>query len=500
MSLPRYRFAVLLLGLLLALLPAISVAAQDAVADSADFKMDGYVLGPNENATNKIRDNLFLKTIASRQSCFEGEAFEVEYLLYSRLSLDARVGRKTGFEGFASIEMPTSMANGKPMYRWHNGKVYKVYAIRRVQLTPLQSGTLAVGTLSLEATITFLKKNINQSDEDIDPFLPGNRSIHNITIESPAVTIIARPLPASNNSNATWPVGQFKIEMRIDSAPVVAGSMSHLLVSIQGQGQWSKVQCPDIQWPQGFQAYEPSVTEQLDSQHIPVAGQRIYSIPFETPKAGQTSIPGCSFSFFNPGTSSFETVNAAPISMVVAAANSVPNPTTSAANSSDYTFAFTKWAPWFFASAALVLLVVLLRAAVVSKRKSMATTTEHWDKPDAGIGNVSRRLDAGSGQYKSVGAQPATTATQDETEQLAKQYYHSVMELLQERLAKNSHKSDPLYLQLMKHGVAENHSRSIMQFLDRCEALMQHRLPTAEDPEQLSAAFYQVLRLIRNNV
>jgi hypothetical protein len=466
------------------------------VADSADFRMDGYVLGPNENAADKIRQNLFLKTITSRQSCYEGEAFEVEYLLYTRLSLDARVGRKTGFEGFASIEMPTAVAGGKAMYRWHEGKVFKVYAIRRVQLTPLQSGTLSVGTLSLDATITFLKKGANQTDNDIDPYLPGNRSVHNITLESPRVDITAKPLPAANNANENSPVGLFKMEVRVDTTPVEAGKLNHLIITIEGQGQWSKVQCPEIQWPQGFQAYEPVMTEQLDSQHVPVAGQRIYSIPFETNAAKMVRLPAAMLSFFNPATGSYETAVTTPLSIEVKPAGTAVTKETIDANSNDYTFAFTRWAPWFFAAAALILLIVLLRSAALSRRKSTATfATENWDQPDTGIGNRSRRLDAGSGQYKSMD-QPSS---QDEIRSMAKQYHQSVVDLLQERLAKNSHKEDPLFLQLLQQGVPENQSRSILQFLDRCQALMNNQ-PLDEDPESLSAAFYQVLRLIRNQV
>jgi hypothetical protein len=356
---------------------------------------------------------------------------------------------------------------------------------------------LSVGTLSLDATITFLKKGPYQTDNDIDPYLPGNRSVHNITLESPTVLISAKALPPSDSSNESGLVGQFKIEARLDSAPVVAGKLSHLLIAIQGQGQWSKVQCPPIQWPKGFQAYEPSVIEQLDSQHVPVAGQRIYRIPFETNKAGTVNIPGCSISFFNPQTHSYETAVAPPLTISVAPPESAPKEESSYTNSegSDFTFAFTRWAPWFFATAAL-----LLRAAVLSKSRSRAnSSSENWDQPDAGIGNISRRLDADSGQYRSMTAQTDQPFYQDEIRQLANQYYRSVTDLLQERLAKNTHQGDPLYLQLVQHGVAENHVSSIMQFLDRCEALMRNSSAT-EDPETLSASFYEVLRLIRNHV
>jgi hypothetical protein len=502
MSSPFLKKALWLAIILLAMLVDSPSSAQETKADSADFMRDGYILGPGENAEEKIRQNLFLKTIASRQSCYEGEAFEVEYLLFTRLSLDARVGRKTGFEGFGSIEMPASAANGQPSYQWHNGKVYKVYAIRKVQLTPLQSGMLSAGALSLDATITFLKKGPNQTDNDIDPYLPGNRSIHTIVLESPTVIINVTALPPSNNPNENGLVGQFKIEARIDSAPLVAGKLGHLLVVIQGQGQWSKVQCPPIQWPQGFQAYEPSVTEQLDSQHVPVAGQRIYRIPFETNDQGKFDIPGFSISFFNPQTQSYEKATTPPVTISVAPPESALTEETSTASRDDrdYTFAFTRWAPWFFATAAVVLVLVLLQAAVLSKSRSRNyAPAENWDRPDAGIGNVSRRLDAESGQYTAKRQTTEQPFYPEEMRQLASQYHRSVTELLQERLAKNTHKGDPLLLQLLQQGVAENHSRSIMQFLDRCEGLMQNNA-AKEDAESLSTSFYEILRLIRNHV
>jgi hypothetical protein len=51
----------------------------------------------------------------------------------------------------------------------------------------------------------------------------------------------------------------------------------------------------------------------------------------------------------------------------------------------------------------------------------------------------------------------------------------------------------------VQHGVAETHCRSIMHFLDRCEALM-HTPSPEEDAETLSTSFYETLRLIRHHV
>jgi len=44
---------------------------------------------------------------------------------------------------------------------------------------------------------------------------------------------------------------------------------------ISGQGNLQLVNSPEIQWPNGFEAFEPATTDDLVKTTVPVSGRKI---------------------------------------------------------------------------------------------------------------------------------------------------------------------------------------------------------------------------------
>ena len=64
-----------------------------------------YFLKPGEDPFKKIRENLFLKLIIDRQTCFIGEPLVATFKLYSRLQSRSNVIKNPGFYGFSVYDM-----------------------------------------------------------------------------------------------------------------------------------------------------------------------------------------------------------------------------------------------------------------------------------------------------------------------------------------------------------------------------------------------------------
>lgn len=126
------------------------------------FTYDAFVLDSKEDAQEKINRNLLLKTKLSKNTCYEGETIVAEYLLYSRVNLSAELDKRPGFEGFSSIDLPAENPNSEFQYSKENGKVYKLYTLRRVQLTALRSGELKLAPMSISGTVSFLRTHNGQ--------------------------------------------------------------------------------------------------------------------------------------------------------------------------------------------------------------------------------------------------------------------------------------------------------------------------------------------------
>lgn len=477
------------------------LVAQDTLADSTAFTLDGYVLGPSENIDEKIKSNLFIKTILSKRKCFEGEAIEASYYLYTRLSIDAKVGRKSGFNGFSTIDMTPDIPAGQHQYRWHNGKVFKVYAIRRVQLTPLQPGLLTLGTITVDAVVNFIRHAGVPTDTDAAYFLPGNRITREIQVQQLAETVEAVALPATGKpDDIIPPVGQFKIATKLTMGS--GGSLHQLVVTVSGQGQWSQVQCPKIQWPQGLEVFETNAVESLDSQKMPVTGTRTYTIPFQSNQALQTTLPPLLFTFFNPHTQHYETSSseALNVDLPATALPNAPGPTVPAKAEQDTTAVFTKWAPYAFVTIAMLLVALLWRNArkrKASTQLSGKNAEEDFDAPDISVGHLSKRLNTSTGSFIQ-NIEYTHQELLNETKELAIEYRQQLSEALQHLLPSAAHSDDPPYLRLVRSNMPGEQINKIMQFLETCDQIISgqgaQQLP---DKEALTTSFYDVLRLVR---
>jgi hypothetical protein len=100
---------------------------------------DGYLVRDGEDIVAKTKKNLFVLVNVSKKTCYPGEAIKAVYELYSRVNLDAHITKRPSFSGFSSIDIPDYSHNEYHIVN-RNGKDYKVYPIRSVQLYPLQDG------------------------------------------------------------------------------------------------------------------------------------------------------------------------------------------------------------------------------------------------------------------------------------------------------------------------------------------------------------------------
>ena len=348
----------------------LHAAAQNSEADSTSFTFDGYSLRPGENPSEKIASNLFVKAVASTPQVFEGEALEVEYFLFSRVGFDGSVGKRPGFDGFSVIEMPLTIEQGTYRYQQAFGKTFKVYSLRRVQLTPLTSGKLPLPAIEVEGYVNFTLAQKTNGDPALQ-----QTTTSRVAIANPPVFIQVMPLPALENEMTNIPpVGQFSI---IATAPdqISVGRTQLLTISISGQGQWSQVLCPVINWPSSLIPFEPKVIDQLDSQRVPVRGMRVFQIPFEAKAPGKSVVPDVSFTYFDTKAGVYKTATTKPIPVTALQATaSATNPQQSGNTA---TALFSRWAPLALAGIAVMLLVWI----VWPKQKPIANPPSPYSEP-----------------------------------------------------------------------------------------------------------------------
>jgi hypothetical protein len=267
----------------------------------------------NESISEKdIAENLFIKAIVDKQRVYKGEQVTVTYKLYTRLDIAAQmsVSKLPSYQGFWAEELETS-PNISFSTEILNGKQFRVGVIKRAALFPSQTGELSLTPFELKVPILVKKKrgtgNIFDDFFD-DPFF-GRRESYEYTAKSNTVKITSLELPQVNiPPSFNGAVGDYKLSANVDKSEVKANEPINLKLEINGTGNFQLINIPEIKLPTGFEKYEPKVSEQINRSNK-ISGKKTVEYLLVPRIAGKMEISPVEFSYFNPGTKAYVTLN-----------------------------------------------------------------------------------------------------------------------------------------------------------------------------------------------
>lgn len=259
-----------------------------------------YLLKANEDVALTIKNNVFVRVNVSKKECFIGEPILVVYKLFTRLQSESKLVKQPEFSGCSVIEMTTNDLTAE--IEIMDGKAYKSYIIRKVQLVPLQEGNLMLGTAEVENTISFFK-TINKANNNV-PILTKT-----ITLGNTPLGIKVKPLPTEKRpDNFKNTVGSFRISAKVNKLTDTANDNNNLEITIEGNGNFQNLVCPSINWPNDIEHFDSDNSESIDRLNFPVSGSKKFIIPFSCKKEGKATIPAIAFSFFDGELKQYKTV------------------------------------------------------------------------------------------------------------------------------------------------------------------------------------------------
>jgi hypothetical protein len=182
-----------------------------------------------------------------------------------------------------------------------------------------------------------------------------------------------KALPGKKPEDFNGAIGDFQISSRLQTAKIEAAQQGKLIVSIKGKGNFIQFSPPVVEWPGGFDVFDPLVTDQINKTVVPAQGTRTYTYLFTINHAGSYSIPSLSFSFFDPQKRRYKIIKSEPLEFEMVAASKqeqYPNKGTSSQTSK-------KWV-WFLAIGFGLLFMVLY----FTKKKSVPVQAVPVAAPD----------------------------------------------------------------------------------------------------------------------
>ncbi len=294
----------------------------------------GYILKTGENADEKIRNNIFIRVVADKSTCYVGEPVLVTYKLYTRLKSESSLVKNPSLNGFSVVDMQPLPA-GEFSVEKIDGQSYNVILLRKAQLYPLQPGVLQLDIAEVENTIRFIKESYFQNQKAYrfnreqylkyltenfdDANIPAAAiSHHKSTVSSAPLSITVKDFPAAGKPVAfRGAAGNFSLKTSVEKNQLSTDDAGKLLITISGAGNMMLLTAPEIKWPEGLEVFEPRVSEEISKDNIPVSGAKYFEFAFTFSRPGSFTIPPVSFSYFDTRAGRYKTDSSRPITIEV---------------------------------------------------------------------------------------------------------------------------------------------------------------------------------------
>ena len=242
-------------------------------------------------------ENIFMRTLVSKTKVHEQEAILLTYKLYfagvdvAQLTNNTRLPE---FKGFLKQEL--EMSEIQTEFEHYNGRNYQTAVLYRTLLFPQRSGDIVIDPAQFEALLRV--QNRAQVRSIFDDFFNSYTTVTK-ALQSPGITINVSALPAGKPLGFCGGVGQFNISSSISSTELQANEAVTLTVTIQGAGNMKLLKTPAVDWPEGFEVYDPKVTNNFSVTTSGVSGTKTIEY-LAIPRAGGVyTIPAIQFAYYD---------------------------------------------------------------------------------------------------------------------------------------------------------------------------------------------------------
>ena len=249
-------------------------------------------------------DNLHLVAEISKTNPYLNEEISVVYKLYVSPSIrvtNYRALDNPKYNNFWSQDIPVQRLNAEN--GTYNGKAYRYVILKRVVLYPQKSGTMEIEPLSLDVTI-----DVPTNKRD---FFGGRIYTQtNKTVSAGKRSINVKDLPAVGKPvNFGGAVGEFEFTVSTTKTSLNASESLQAIVEVSGDGNLKLFQLPKPELPSSLEVYDPEHNESVRTTLSGMRGKVSDSYTIVPTFKGKYPMPSIAFSYFNPKTEKYNTIN-----------------------------------------------------------------------------------------------------------------------------------------------------------------------------------------------
>ena len=252
-------------------------------------------------------ENLFVRTIASKTRVHEQEALMITYKLYfanvdvAQLTNNTKLPEFTGF-----LKQDLEQGEIQTQLEHYNGRNYQTAVLYRTILYPQHSGDIKIDPANFEAV---LRVQTQQRVRSIFDDFFGSYTTVTKMLTAPGVTIHAAALPGGKPAGFSGGVGKFTMTPSISQTELQTNDAVTIKIDISGAGNMKLIKTPAIDWPEGFEPYDPKVTNNFNTTTAGVSGTKSIEYLAIPRSAGDYTIPAVTFSYFDIEDKTYRTLS-----------------------------------------------------------------------------------------------------------------------------------------------------------------------------------------------
>lgn len=261
----------------------------------------------SSQGSNVSSENIFVRTIASKTRVHEQEALLVIYKLYfanvdvAQLTNNTKLPEFTGF-----LKQDLEQGEIQTQLEHYNGRNYQTAVLYRTILYPQHSGDITIDPAKFEAV---LRVQTQQRVRSIfDDFFGSYTNVTKM-LTAPGVTIHVAALPSGKPAGFSGGVGKFTMTPSISQTELQTNDAVTIKIDISGAGNMKLIKTPAIDWPEGFEPYDPKVTNNFNTTTNGVSGTKSIEYLAIPRSAGDYTIPAVNFSYFDIEEKAYRTLS-----------------------------------------------------------------------------------------------------------------------------------------------------------------------------------------------
>jgi len=265
---------------------------------------DAVELPKNPNDPNYIASqNLHLVAELSKSRVYINEPVTVVYKLYFGANVrpsDVSPIDMPEYKDFWSQDIPSRRTIEREMYK---GKQYNYVAWQQTVLYPQRAGKLPIAPLTLDVQ---LDVPTNRRD------FFGNQVYTQVsrTITAGRRTLTVLPFPEEGKpGDFNGAVGAFELEVKTSKNALNASESLQATVAIKGRGNLKLFSLPELVTPSALERYDPEYSEKVNTILSGMRGSKTNTYTLVPQYQGKYLIPSVAFSYFDPKSKSYKTLN-----------------------------------------------------------------------------------------------------------------------------------------------------------------------------------------------